>query len=128
LKNDVFTFSEIGAHILSGNVLDPRAMNELFPDWSTTKNDVTSNNNNNNNTNDGDDDLKDEEKDGDDDEFATTWVTKFQEEQGSYATPVNKDELLWLQKDLKTSYKVPNMLLPPELHNDGNICLFPTVV
>jgi electron-transferring-flavoprotein dehydrogenase len=25
--------SEIGAHILSGAVLDPRAMNELFPDW-----------------------------------------------------------------------------------------------
>ena len=28
--------SEIGAHILSGNVFDPKAMNELFPDWSTT--------------------------------------------------------------------------------------------
>ena len=25
--------SEIGAHILSGAVMDPRAMNELFPDW-----------------------------------------------------------------------------------------------
>ena len=25
--------SEIGAHILSGAVLDPKAMNELFPDW-----------------------------------------------------------------------------------------------
>jgi len=25
--------SEIGAHILSGAVLDPRALNELFPDW-----------------------------------------------------------------------------------------------
>jgi len=25
--------SEIGAHILSGAVIDPRAMNELFPDW-----------------------------------------------------------------------------------------------
>ncbi|MGE0387928.1 MAG: electron transfer flavoprotein-ubiquinone oxidoreductase [Gammaproteobacteria bacterium] len=25
--------SEIGAHILSGAVLDPRAMDELFPDW-----------------------------------------------------------------------------------------------
>ena len=25
--------SEVGAHILSGAVLDPRAMNELFPDW-----------------------------------------------------------------------------------------------
>ena len=25
--------SEIGAHILSGNVFDPRALEELFPDW-----------------------------------------------------------------------------------------------
>lgn len=25
--------SEVGAHILSGAVLDPRAINELFPDW-----------------------------------------------------------------------------------------------
>ena len=25
--------SEIGAHILSGNVFDPKALNELIPDW-----------------------------------------------------------------------------------------------
>src|SRR5436305_8813346 len=25
--------SEIGAHIMSGAVMDPCAMNELFPDW-----------------------------------------------------------------------------------------------
>ena len=25
--------SEVGAHILSGAVLDPRALNELIPDW-----------------------------------------------------------------------------------------------
>ncbi|MEC9216338.1 MAG: NAD(P)/FAD-dependent oxidoreductase, partial [Pseudomonadota bacterium] len=25
--------SEIGAHILSGAVMEPRAMDELFPDW-----------------------------------------------------------------------------------------------
>ena len=25
--------SEIGAHILSGAVIDPRALNELLPDW-----------------------------------------------------------------------------------------------
>ena len=25
--------SEVGAHILSGAVMDPRALNELFPDW-----------------------------------------------------------------------------------------------
>src|SRR5437867_12808277 len=27
--------SEIGAHILSGAVMDPRALGELFPDWKT---------------------------------------------------------------------------------------------
>ncbi|MEM6484955.1 MAG: electron transfer flavoprotein-ubiquinone oxidoreductase [Pseudomonadota bacterium] len=27
--------SEVGAHILSGAVLEPRAMNELFPDWES---------------------------------------------------------------------------------------------
>jgi len=27
--------SEIGAHILSGAVVDPRALNELLPDWRT---------------------------------------------------------------------------------------------
>ncbi|TMH58493.1 MAG: FAD-binding protein, partial [Betaproteobacteria bacterium] len=25
--------SEVGAHILSGAVMDPRALEELFPDW-----------------------------------------------------------------------------------------------
>ena len=25
--------SEIGAHVLSGAVIDPRALNELLPDW-----------------------------------------------------------------------------------------------
>jgi electron-transferring-flavoprotein dehydrogenase len=25
--------SEVGAHILSGAVIDPRALTELFPDW-----------------------------------------------------------------------------------------------
>src|ERR1700757_4253812 len=28
--------SEVGAHILSGAVVDPRALNELFPDWQAT--------------------------------------------------------------------------------------------
>jgi electron-transferring-flavoprotein dehydrogenase len=27
--------SEIGAHILSGNVFDPRGLDELFPDWKS---------------------------------------------------------------------------------------------
>jgi len=25
--------AEVGAHILSGNVFEPRALTELFPDW-----------------------------------------------------------------------------------------------
>ena len=29
--------SEVGAHILSGAVMDPRAINELFPDWKATR-------------------------------------------------------------------------------------------
>ena len=29
---------EIGAHILSGNVLEPRAINELLPDWLSEDN------------------------------------------------------------------------------------------
>ena len=28
--------SEVGAHILSGNVIDPKALNELIPDWEET--------------------------------------------------------------------------------------------
>src|SRR4051812_1254913 len=28
--------SEVGAHLLSGAVLEPRALNELIPDWKDT--------------------------------------------------------------------------------------------
>lgn len=28
--------AEVGAHILSGAVLDPKALNELFPDWKNS--------------------------------------------------------------------------------------------
>ena len=28
--------SEVGAHILSGAVIDPRALDELLPDWRET--------------------------------------------------------------------------------------------
>jgi len=30
--------AEVGAHILSGNVFEPRALNELFPNWETMEN------------------------------------------------------------------------------------------
>lgn len=65
--------SEIGAHILSGNVFDPRAMKELFPD--------------------------------------DDWIEAFEEDQGTHATPVSKDEFLVLTE--KSSFTVPHMLLPP---------------
>jgi electron-transferring-flavoprotein dehydrogenase len=54
--------SEIGAHILSGNVFDPKAMHELFPQW------------------DGSDSSE------------PHWTQVFQESQGSYATPVLHDQ------------------------------------
>lgn len=72
--------SEIGAHILSGNVFDPKAMNELFP--------------------------------------AGDWVERFENEQGSIATPVTTDEFSVLTAT--SSYAVPNLLLPPQLDNHGN--------
>jgi electron-transferring-flavoprotein dehydrogenase len=76
----VLLSSEIGAHILSGNVFDPRAMNELFPNED--------------------------------------WVKSFQDDQGTYATPVQQDEFLLLSKT--SSFHVPHFLLPPQLHNEGN--------
>src|SRR6185437_17029962 len=33
--------SEIGAHILSGAVMDPRAINELMPDWNAKEAPIT---------------------------------------------------------------------------------------
>lgn len=32
--------SQIGGHIVSGAVVEPRALNELFPDWRTEEDDV----------------------------------------------------------------------------------------
>jgi len=72
--------SEIGAHILSGNVFDPRAINELFPDFD--------------------------------------WTTELQELQSSHATPVKEDNFILLTE--ASSYTIPNILLPKQLHNDGN--------
>jgi len=72
--------SEIGAHILSGNVFDPRAINELFPDLD--------------------------------------WTEELHELQSSHATPVKDDNFLFLTES--SSYAIPNILLPKQLHNDGN--------
>ncbi|MAR79073.1 MAG: electron transfer flavoprotein-ubiquinone oxidoreductase [Rhodospirillaceae bacterium] len=66
--------AEIGAHILSGAVIDPRALFELFPDLNI-----------------GDSPLK---------------------------TKVTKDKFVFLTKN--KSFSLPNILLPPLMHNDGN--------
>lgn len=78
--------SEIGAHILSGNVFDPKALHELFPDLAK----------------------------GDDNH----WTKVFQNEQGSHATPVKDDKFLVLSES--KSMTIPNLLLPSQLHNEGN--------
>jgi len=77
--------SEIGAHILSGNVFDPKALKELLPD------------------------------------LADTWMDDFQASQGAHATPVQEDQFQVLTET--GSYTIPNILLPSQLHNDGNYIL-----
>jgi len=66
--------SEIGAHILSGAVFEPTALNELIPDWK--------------------------------------------EKGAPLNTPAEKDEFHFLTK--KGSWRLPNMFLPPQMHNHGN--------
>jgi electron-transferring-flavoprotein dehydrogenase len=78
-----FNISEIGAHILSGNVFDPRAIEELFP--------------------------------GED------WKEELLESQSSHATPVVDDQFLVLTEE--SSYQIPNILLPKQLHNEGNFII-----
>ena len=64
-------------HILSGNVIDPRALNELIPDW--------------------------------------------QEKGAPLNTPVTDDRFYVLSE--KGGIRVPNFLLPPLMHNDGNYAI-----
>ena len=66
--------SEVGAHILSGAVMDPRAMVELFPNWK--------------------------------------------ELEAPLNAPVSEDRFLFLTE--KSSFKVPNFLLPGCFQNHGN--------
>ncbi|MBP2228519.1 electron transfer flavoprotein-ubiquinone oxidoreductase [Azospirillum agricola] len=69
--------SEVGAHILSGNVLDPKALNELIPDWK--------------------------------------------EKGAPLHTPVTDDRFYVLSE--KGGFQIPNALLPPLMHNDGNYAI-----
>lgn len=67
--------SEIGAHILSGAVIETRALEELFPDWKAL-----------------DAPLK---------------------------TAVTRDEVHLFTNERK-SVKMPNFMIPPSMHNEGN--------
>jgi len=67
--------SEVGAHILSGAVFEPKALNELFPNWKAL-----------------DAPLK---------------------------TEVVDDDIYLLGNETKAT-KIPNMLVPKTMHNDGN--------
>lgn len=67
--------AELGAHILSGNVFEPKALNELIPNWK--------------------------------------------ELNAPIETKAGEDKFLWLNES-GSSIGVPNMLLPPQLHNEGN--------
>jgi electron-transferring-flavoprotein dehydrogenase len=75
--------SEIGAHILSGNVFDPKAIQELLPD--------------------------------------SDWRAEFQDSQGAHATRVTQDQFTILTET--SSYTIPNIFLPSQLHNEGNYIL-----
>ena len=66
--------SEPGAHILSGAIMDPIALNELFPDWK--------------------------------------------ELGAPLNQPVTDDAMVFLGE--KSSFRVPNFMLPGCLHNEGN--------
>ncbi|WP_075172857.1 electron transfer flavoprotein-ubiquinone oxidoreductase [Neptunomonas phycophila] len=67
--------SEVGAHVLSGAVVEPRALEELFPDW--------------------------------------------QDRGAPLTVPVKEDQLFMLRNATK-AIKLPNMLVPKTMHNQGN--------
>ena len=67
--------SEVGAHILSGAVFEPTALNELFPDWKTLG--------------------------------------------APLNTPVTEDEI-YVLRNASSGIKVPGMLVPKTMHNEGN--------
>ncbi len=66
--------SEVGAHILSGAVIEPRALNELIPDWK--------------------------------------------EKGAPLNTPVMDEKMMFLSQT--RAITVPNLFLPPVMHNKGN--------
>ena len=89
--------SEVGLHVLSGNVFNPRALEGLLLHG----------------VGDGG------KGDGGNDGRVPLWTEALLESQGSHATPVSKDAFLVLT-ELGGSYRIPSFLLPKQLHNDGN--------
>ena len=81
--------SEVGSHVLSGNVFDPKALVELLS-----------------------------HQDDDGGEGGVDWVEALGESQDTVATPVSEDKFLVLTEG--GSVAIPNVLLPSQLHNDGN--------
>ncbi|MDR2839580.1 MAG: electron transfer flavoprotein-ubiquinone oxidoreductase [Azonexus sp.] len=69
--------AEIGAHILSGAIMDPRALSELFPDWK--------------------------------------------EKGAPLNAPVSEDRFFIFTE--QGSLRIPNLLLPPPFHNEGNYAI-----
>ncbi len=67
--------SEVGAHILSGAVFEPTALNELFPDWK---------------------------------------------ERGAPLNTEVKGDDIYVLRGPEKGMKVPNMLVPTTMHNEGN--------
>jgi electron-transferring-flavoprotein dehydrogenase len=53
------------------------------------------------------------------DPLLPNWKEEMRELTGSIATPVTSDSFLVLPNDT-SSFELPNLLLPPQLHNDGN--------
>lgn len=84
--------SEVGSHILSGNVFDPKALEELLSHHNNC-----------------------------DDEAGEVinWREELLESQDSHATPVSEDAFLVLTES-GGSYQIPNIFLPSQLHNHGN--------
>ena len=67
--------AEVGSHIVSGAVIEPRSLEELFPDW--------------------------------------------RERGAPLETAVAADDFYWLSGE-RSSAKVPRVLVPSVMHNDGN--------
>mmetsp|Transcript_14404 Transcript_14404/g.40944 ORF Transcript_14404/g.40944 Transcript_14404/m.40944 type:complete len:751 (+) Transcript_14404:69-2321(+) len=88
--------SEIGAHVLSGNVFDPKALHELFPDeFSDAGND-----NGNGNTSNWDDVM----------------LSELPSAAQAMPTKVTNDEFKILMSQT-SEFTVPNFLMPSQLHN-----------